>query len=292
MSEQANIYLNGEFLPEKEARISVMDRGFLFGDGVYEVIPCYSGKLFRLDHHLSRLDDSLAGIRMANPHDHATWRSILEKLVAQQPHPCSEQSIYLQVTRGSTGKRDHAIPKGIQPTVFAMTMPFAEPDPKLADEGVSAVTRDDIRWHYCNIKAITLLANVLVKQEARDQGAIEAILVRDGIAHEGAASNLFIVENGVITTPPKGRCLLPGITRDLVLELARKEKLPCREEEISEQRLQRADELWLTSSTKEVVPVTHLNDLPIGSGKPGPMFRQIAALYADYKTFIKAGPRT
>jgi D-alanine transaminase len=289
MNEQTKVYLNGEFLPRREARISVMDRGFLFGDGVYEVIPCYSGKLFRLEHHLSRLDDSLAGIRMASPHDHAEWRSILEELVAQQP--CSEQSIYLQVTRGSTGERDHAIPRGIQPTVFAMAMPFEEPDPQLAEEGVSAVTLDDIRWRLCNIKAITLLANVLVKQEARDQGAIEAILIRDGIAHEGAASNLFMVENGVITTPPKSRFLLPGITRDLVLELAQREKLPCREEAVSEQRLQQMDELWLTSSTKEVIPVTHLNDRPIGNGRPGPMFRQMAALYADYKARIKAGTR-
>ncbi|HHH39855.1 MAG TPA: D-amino acid aminotransferase [Sedimenticola sp.] len=287
METSTNIYLNGEFLPREEARITVMDRGFLFGDGVYEVIPCYSGRLFRLGHHLKRLDDSLAGIRMENPHGAARWREILEALVAQQP--CTEMSLYLQVTRGSTGGRDHAIPRGIPPTVFAMTMPFEEPDPKLALEGVKAVTLDDLRWHLCNIKAITLLANVLAKQEARDQGAVEAILVRDGLAHEGAASNLFIVEQGVVTTPPKSHNLLPGITRDLVLELALRKGIPAREEEITEQRLVQADELWLTSSTKEVIPVTHLNDNPVGNGRPGPMFQRMASLYADYKARIKAG---
>jgi len=280
------VYLNGAYLPLADARVSVMDRGFLFGDGVYEVIPVYSGRLFRLSHHLQRLDDSLGGIRMTNPLSHGDWKEMLEKLVEQEPG--SNQSVYLQVTRGAAEKRDHAIPKSITPTVFAMTSPMTDPDPKLAQEGVAAFTLDDLRWKLCDIKAITLLANVLLRQEAGDRGGKEAILIRDGVAMEGAASNLFIVKNGIITTPPKSRFLLPGITRDLVLELAEEKGLPFREAEITEHALRTADEVWLTSSTKEIMPVTRLDNQVIGNGRPGPLFRKVSELYAANKQKLKA----
>lgn len=284
---QPKVYLNGEFLPAEEAHISVMDRGFLFGDGVYEVIPCYGGRLFRLAHHLERLEHSLQGIRMANPLSHPAWQEILERLIEQLPG--EDQSVYLQVTRGASSKRDHAIPEGIEPTIFIMTSPAVYADPAKIGSGVAAITLQDNRWHRCNIKAITLLANVLLRSDAVDQGAAEAILIRDGNAMEGAASNLFIIADGVIITPPKSEHLLPGITRDLILELASTNDTPFNEAEISEQRLKDADEIWLTSSTKEIMPVIELDGVRVGNGKPGPIFLKMSGLYADYKSRLQAG---
>lgn len=285
--QQPEVYLNGDFLPPGEARIPVMDRGFLFGDGVYEVIPCYGGRLFRLEHHLQRLDNSLHAIRMDNPLDRKAWQSILEQLTGQLPG--SDQSVYLQVTRGSSGQRDHAIPTGITPTVFAMTQPAIYPDATTLAQGIKAVTLTDNRWGRCDIKAITLLANVLLRSEANDRDAAEAILIRDGKAIEGAASNLFIVQAGVIITPPKSPQLLPGITRDLVLELAQSHGMPWREQEISEAMLEAADEIWVTSSTKEVMAVVTLNGRAVGNGAPGPIYARMAGLYGDYKAQLQAG---
>ncbi|MCP3671379.1 MAG: D-amino acid aminotransferase [Gammaproteobacteria bacterium] len=282
-----NVYLNGEFLPLQEARISVMDRGFLFGDSIYEVIPAYTGRLFRLPHHLERLNNSLHGIRMQNPMSDGEWSSMLERLVAQNPQ--QDQSVYLQVTRGAAGRRDHAIPDALDATVFAMAAPLYDPDPALARDGTSAITLDDIRWRLCNIKSTALLANVLLKQQAKDSGAIESILIRDGNAMEGAASNLFIVSAGELITPPKSNFLLPGITRDLILELAVKHGLTHSERNITEAELRSADEIWLTSSTKEIMPVTTLDHTQVGSGTPGPVYQQMSQLYADYKERIKQG---
>jgi D-alanine transaminase len=283
----AEIYLNGHFLPPQQGQISVMDRGFLFGDGVYEVIPCYGGRLFRLEEHLHRLDNSLHAIRMRNPLERDEWRAILERLIGQLPG--ADQSIYLQVTRGSSGQRDHAIPAGIAPTVFVMTQPAVYPDPTTLATGIKAITLADNRWLRCDIKAITLLANVLLRSEALDQGAGEAILIRDGQATEGAASNLFIVQAGELLTPPKSDRLLPGITRDLVLELAQQHGLPAAEREISEAMLNSADEIWVTSSTKEVTPVVELNGRPVGNGTPGPIYTRMAACYGEYKALLQAG---
>ncbi len=281
----SNVYLNGSFLPLSQAQISVMDRGFLFGDSIYEVIPAYSGRLFRLPHHLQRLNNSLQAIRMQNPMSDSEWTSMLEQLVAQQPG--QDQSVYLQVTRGPAEQRDHTIPEKTKATVFAMSSPMHDPDPTVV--GISAITLDDIRWRLCNIKATTLLANVLLKQEAKDAAAVESILIRDGNAMEGAASNLFIVLAGELITPPKSNYLLPGITRDLILELAEKNGLPHAERDITEPQLRSADEVWLTSSTKEIMPVTRLDQHPVGNGKPGPVYQQMSALYSEYKERIKQG---
>ncbi len=281
------IYLNGSFLPLKEAKISVMDRGFLFGDSIYEVIPSYNGRLFRLPHHLERLNNGLKAIHMKNPLSEQEWGSILERLVQQNPE--QDQSIYLQVTRGAADQREHTIPENVEATVFAMASPIHDPDPALAETGVSAITLDDVRWKLCNIKATTLLANVLLKQQAKKANAIEAILIRDGKAMEGAASNLFIVLDGELITPPKSNYLLPGITRDLILELAVKNSLHNAERNITEAELRNADEVWLTSSTKEIMPVTKLDGQPIGTAQPGPAYWQMAKLYADYKERIKQG---
>ncbi len=288
MSEtHGNVYLNGRFLPLAEARIPVMDRGFLFGDSVYEVIPAYAGQPFRLPHHLQRLDDSLHAIRMQNPMTAEAWGDMLERLLAQRPG--SDQSVYLQVTRGADTGRDHAIPAGITPTVFAMASPMPPVNPKYARDGIKAITLDDIRWRLCNIKTTALLANVLLRQQAVDQAAMEAILIRDGNATEGAASNLFVVRNNVLITPPKSRFLLPGITRDLILELADKAGVAYAEQEISEQELNSADEVWLTSSTKEIMPVTDLDGKAVGAGVPGPLFQKMTQLYSEYKERVKAG---
>lgn len=281
------VYLNGEFLALADARVSVLDRGFLFGDSIYEVIPVYAGRPFRLLQHLQRLDDSLRAIRMITPLSTTEWREMLERLIRERPD--SDQSIYLQVTRGAAEGRDHAIPEGIFPTVFAMSTPLPPPDPRLLATGIKAITLDDIRWRLCNIKATTLLANVLMRQQAKDVDAMEAILIRDGLATEGAASNLFIVVDGVLITPPKSNFLLPGITRDLVLELAVNTGIPCQEQSIPEQELMTANEVWLTSSTKEIMPVTRLNEGIVADGKPGPLFREASRLYGEYKERVKAG---
>ena len=282
---KSNVYLNGSFLPLEEAQISVMDRGFLFGDSIYEVIPAYSGRLFRLPHHLQRLDNSLQAIRMQNPMSDSEWTSMLEQLVAQSPG--HDQSIYLQVTRGAAEQRDHTIPDNTRATVFAMSSPMHDPNPTMA--GINAITLDDIRWRLCNIKATTLLANVLLKQQAKDANAVESILIRDGNAMEGAASNLFIVLAGELITPPKSNFLLPGITRDLILELAEKNGLPHSEQDITEAQLRTADEVWLTSSTKEIMPVTRLDQNLVGDGTPGPVYQHMSGLYSEYKERIKQG---
>jgi D-alanine transaminase len=276
----AIVYLNDSYLPAEEACIPVLDRGFIFGDGVYEVVPAYHGKLFRLDEHLTRLENSLAAVRIPNPHSRGQWQDILQSLV--EKNGSGDQSVYLQVTRGPA-KRDHALPQHPTPTVFAMSNPLVPPTQEVLDQGVAAITLDDIRWQHCHIKAISLLPNVLLRQQALEADAAEAILIRDGLATEGAASNLFIVLDGVLVTPPKGPQLLPGITRDLVLELAAKADIPHKEANIPQEDLLRASEIWLTSSTKEILPVTHLNEKSVGGGKPGPGFQRMIALYQDYK---------
>lgn len=283
------VYLNGQFLPITEARISVLDRGFLFGDGVYEVIPAYGRNLLRLDLHLQRLQNSLDGIRLQNPLTNQAWQGMLEQLVLLNQHDNQDQSIYLQVTRGVAAERDHRFPEQVQPTVFAMSHLMPAVSKAQAEEGIEAVTLDDIRWRACNIKTTALLANTLLRQQASDKGAGEAILIRDGYATEGSASNVFVVVNGVIMTPPTGPLLLPGITRDLVLELARTHNLPCQEHEISETELRAADEIWITSSTREIVPVLMLDGDVVGSGAAGPVWHQMIDIYQHYKQLLRDG---
>ncbi len=279
------VFLNGSYLPADEACVSVLDRGFVFGDGVYEVIPVYGGRLFRLEHHLERLDHSLDGIRLENPLSHARWQATLEDLVERNGG--GDQSLYLQVTRGSA-RRDHAFPRDVQPTVFAMSSPLGTPAPELR-EGIDAITLEDIRWKLCNIKAIALLPNILLRQQALDQGAAEAIMLRDGEVTEGAAANVFMVRNGTVVTPPKSNLLLPGITRDLVVELCARHNLPCEERAIDEGELRRADEIWVTSSTKEALPVTRLDGAPVGEGTPGPVWRQMVEYYHAYQEAFRRG---
>ncbi|MDT8383798.1 MAG: D-amino acid aminotransferase [Gammaproteobacteria bacterium] len=279
------VYLNGSFLPAEQACVPVLDRGFIFGDGVYEVIPAYGGKLFRLEEHLQRLQNSLDAVRIPNPHDTDAWVTLLDALVAHNGG--GEQSLYLQVTRGCA-QRDHAMPAQPTPTVFAMCNPLKPPATEIIENGVAAITLDDIRWQRCHIKAISLLPNILLRQEALDQNAAEAILIRDGLATEGAASNLFAVLDGVLCTPPTGPFLLPGITRDLILELAAANDIAHCEQSISRLDLQQADEVWLTSSTREILPVTRLDNTVVADGRPGPLFKRMLALYQDYKQQLRS----
>lgn len=275
MTEQ--VYLNGEYLPLAEAKVSVLDRGFLFGDGVYEVIPAYNGRLFRLEEHIARLNNSLAGIRLPMPQSVADWDAIFQPLLEGD----KDQYIYLQITRGYAPKRDHGFPEQVMPTVFAMCSeikPFAG-----RFNGIKAVTLDDTRWQLCNIKAITLLANILLRQEALDQGAAEAILVKNGYVSEGAASNLFVVIEGELITPPKNNEILPGITRDVILELAEANGIPYKEDIIALEALQTASEVWVASSTREILPVVELDGTPVGDGKPGPVWQRMDALLQAYK---------
>jgi D-alanine transaminase len=271
------VYLNGTYLPVNEAKISVMDRGFLFGDGVYEVIPAYGGVLFRLDGHLERLNNSLSSIRLPNPHTSAQWREILSGLLTKGV----DQSVYLQVTRGSAPKRDHAFPEPITPTVFAMVSninPHRD-----ADNGLKAISQEDNRWHMCDTKAITLLANVLLRQQAIDHHCAEAILFKGGYLTEGAASNVFAVVDGVLVTPPKSPNILPGITRDIILEIAAANNIPHSERAITKTEMETASELWITSSSREIIPITELDGRIIGTGKPGPVWRTFYALFQQYK---------
>ncbi len=274
------VYLNGEFVPLDQAQVPVLDRGFIFGDGVYEVVPVYRKTPFRLEEHLRRLDNSLRSIRIDNPCTPDEWQTIISQLIERNAGP--DQSVYLQVTRG-VAKRDHGFPENFLPTVFGMSNPMSEPDPEQIKQGGCAITLDDTRWQHCDIKAVTLLANILLRQQAIDAGCIEAILIRDGEVTEGAASNVFVVHNKLIRTPPKDSRVLPGITRDVVIELARSNGLTCEEKAISGAELQSADEIWITSSTREIMPITLLDGKVVGNGKAGAMWQQLYALYQQHK---------
>ncbi len=277
------VYLNGEFMPLENARVPVLDRGFIFGDGVYEVIPAYSRHPFRLAEHLKRLQNSLDGIRLANPMSDLEWQALIAEIIARNDG--EDQSVYFQVTRG-VAKRDHAFPKGVKPTVFMMSTPLTTPAQELVDGGVHAITATDFRWLKCDVKSISLLGNCLLRQSAVDADATEAVLFRDGYLTEASASNVFIVRNGTLLAPPKNHLVLPGITYDVVLELAHANGMSVEIREISEQEVKTANEIWVTSSTKEVLAVTTLDERTVGSGKPGAVFKKMHRLYQDYKRTV------
>jgi len=282
----SKVYLNGDFVAADQAKVSVFDRGFVFGDGIYEVIPVYGSRPFRLPQHLRRLQTNLDAVHIANPHSSAEWSDIIATLINGIDTP--DQAIYFQITRG-VAPRDHAYPDNTKPTVFAYSKALSYPGKAELTKGVSAITTADIRWRRCDIKSIALLGNVILRQQAVEQGAAEAILLRDDHVTEGAASNIFVVKDGVLYTPPKNEQILPGVTRDLVVELANTNAIDCREASVSLELLCSADEVWLTSSTKELLPIVQIDNTEVGNGKPGPMHKRMFDLYQAYKKDFRSG---
>jgi len=282
------VYLNGEYQPAATACVSILDRGFMFGDGVYEVIPVYSGSPFRFQQHMQRLQHSLDAVSIKNPLAEDEWASIINRLFENN---CKQQDafIYLQITRGVMKKRDHAYSSDMQPSILVMCQSHEYLVQDKNTPGIKAVTLEDNRWADCHIKSINLLPNVMLKQQAIDQGASEAILIRDGFAIEGSASNLFIVKDEVVRTPPKTRYMLGGITRDVIIELCHANKIIVQEKDVSEDELHDADEIWMTSSTKEIMPVTLLNQHKVGKGEVGYRWLQLLEYYQDYKHTVMRG---
>ena len=279
MNISPTAYINGTYLPLSEARISPMDRGFLFADSVYEVIPAYGGRFFRLDEHLQRLRRSLEGIGLKADIPDTELRSIVENV--KDRNGSGDIAVYIQISRGAPATRDlRSTPE--QPTVFATSIAPKGVTEEVREHGVAAATTADIRWGSCHIKSTALLANVIAMQEAGD-GAVEAILIRDGLLTEGGSSNVFVVRDRRVTTAPRDRRILAGITRDVVLEILAQVGIEASEEEVPENDLRKADEVWITSSTREVWPVTTLDGSPVGEGRPGPVWQSVHEHYQRVK---------
>lgn len=259
----------------------------MFGDGIYEVIPVYSRRAFRLPEHLARLEASLQAIRIDNPHNSSQWSSLIGKII--ECNPWEDQSIYLQVSRG-VAPREHQFPQGLAPTVFIMANSLVTPSKAQIERGGSAIVLADFRWLHCEVKSVSLLGNCWLRTLAADRGCIEAILVRDGLVTEASSSNVFIVKDGVVFTPPKSNLILPGITYDVVLEILRANAMAHQVRMVSEAELRTADEIWVTSSSKEVFPITTLDSAPVGhgenAGKPGPVFGRAYAHYQVFKATV------
>ncbi len=273
-------YLNGEYLPLAAARISPLDRGFLFGDAVYEVVPVYGGRPFRLREHLDRLNRSLAALRMGPPRSHFEWAEICARLLAQDGG--RESHIYIQVSRGAEIGRNHAWPEGMEPTLFAYVTALQPTPPRLLEHGVAAITAADTRWARRDIKSTALLANILLKKLAADAGAFETIMLENGELTEGSSTTVHVILGGVIHAPPNGSHILPGTTRDVVTELALRQSLGIDNSRVTEDMLRSADEIWLTFATRGMLPVTSLDGLPVGNGDPGPLFKRMYAAFLDY----------
>jgi D-alanine transaminase len=272
-------------MPVEEATISVMDRGFLFGDGVYEVIPVFANKLLRLDEHLKRLHNSLNRISLPNPHNNEEWAEIFSGLLNK--NDAEDSAVYLQISRGVYAKRDLTIKAGHPPTIFAMVLQVTPPDTEIVTAGISVITVDDFRWGACDIKSTSLVASVMLKQQAVAAGVEDAILIKNHMLSEGTASNVFIVKNDVLITPPTGHKLLPGITRDLVIEIAKNNTILVEEREVKEAELYSADEIWMTSSMREIAPVIRLNGEAVGAGAAGEMWKRVVDLYQQYKQQLR-----
>ncbi len=281
-------YLNGEFVPLREARISPLDRGFLYSDGVYEVMPVYGSRPFRFQAHAERLTRSLAGIRMEDPHTRDEWRKILSTLIAV--NGTGDVYVYWQVTRGAEYGRNHAPLPRIQRTVFAFCAPLPVTAAAVLENGVECITAQDTRWAQCDIKSVSLLANVLLRQLAVDADAAETILLRDGELMEASSSAVHVVMDGVIVSPPNSHRILPGTTRSAMEEVAAGAGIPYRSERVREPQLRTADEIWISAATREVQPVTRLDGKPVGTGKPGPLWRRLYEHWTRYKQELAGKP--
>lgn len=281
-------YLNGEFLPLRAARISPLDRGFLYSDGVYEVMPVYAGRPFRFEAHADRLSRSLAGIRMEDPHTRAEWRELLSSLISRNGG--GDQYVYWQVTRGAEYGRNHAPLPQIPRTVFAFCAPLPVVPATVLENGVACVTAQDTRWAQCDIKSVSLLANVLLRQLAVDAGAAETILLRDGELMEASSSAVHVVIDGVIVSPPNSQRILPGTTRSAMEEVASQAGIPYRSARVSERELRSAAEIWLSAATREVQAVTLLDGAAVGSGKPGPLWKRMRQQWVNYTQQLAGAP--
>ncbi len=268
-------YLNGDFQPLANARVSPLDRAFLFGDAVYEVVPVYGGRPFRLREHLDRLNRSLAGVRMSPPRTHEEWQAICLGLVERNGG--GDQYLYLQVSRGAAPDRSHAWPDALAPTLFAYTSALEPLSAKLLEQGVAAISTEETRWARRDIKSTALLANVLLKKLAIDAGAYETIMLEQGFLTEGSSTTVHVVSGASIHTPANSPAILPGTTRDVVMEIAARLNIPCVSGPVSEATLRSADEIWLAFSTRGILPVTRLDGVPVGTGKPGPLFARVHA---------------
>jgi len=276
------VYLNGKFILKSEAFISVMDRGFLFGDGIYEVFPVYNGLILGLESHLKRLQEGLDAINIVNPYDKKKWTSIINELISYHQEK-NKQAIYLQVSRGCDDDRKHTHDK-LNPTVYMQSSPFKSPTKSDLLKGSAAITRDDIRWSQCNTKTTSLLANIMFAQEAKNHSVEEVILIRDGTVTECSSSNLFLVKNNCIYTHPKGPYILPGITREIIIDCAKYCDIKVKEVAFNKDSLMVADEVWISSSTREVVPIVCIDDKLINNGKVGETWSLIYDRYQAIKS--------
>jgi len=277
-------HLNGQTLPLCDAKVSVLDRGFLFGDGIYEVLPVYGRRIFRFDEHMARLERSLAKLRIGNPHGREDWLAIARELIAA--HPADDQVVYIEITRG-VAPREHTMVEGVAPTVFVMTNPMKPPTPEQRHQGVACITARDFRWERCDIKSVSLLGNVMSRQMSADRGAVETVMFRDGWLTEASASNVWVVHEGALLGPPKSEYLLEGIRVDLLAELCEDCGIAFNLRPLSEADVLAADELLLSSATKEVLPVTRLDGELVGHGalrgKPGPVYGRLYEAYQRAK---------
>lgn len=274
------VYLNGAMTPLSEAKIPVLDRGFIFGDGVYEVIPIYGRKLFRSEQHMARLFRSLASIQIPNPHTKEQWMALIYNVI--NAYPADDQMVYVQVTRG-VAKRAHAFPKEVTPTVFIMTNTIVPPSAAVREMGVACVSMEDKRWLRCEIKSVSLLGNVLAAQHAAEHDAVESVQFRDGFLTEASASNVWMVKDGQLMGPPKDNLILEGIRYGLIEELCAAEGIPLQARRITRAEVFGADEVLLSSATKEILPVTSMDGQAIGNGKPGPIYKKLYAAYQAAK---------
>ena len=276
------VYLNGDFIRLGDAKISVLDRGFVFGDGIYEVVPVYCGKPFRMAEHIARLQRSLKAIRIETGHDDAWWAQLFEEMIRRTKAATASVSenvmIYLQVTRG-VARRDHPFPAGVTPTVFCMVSPFKRPSSVQRTQGLATISLPDVRWLYCHIKSVSLLGNVLAKQAAVDASVDEVIQFRDNVLSEGASSNIWVVKNGVLRAPEPNHLILEGVRYRFIESLARQSDIPFESRPVSRQEVETADELMLSSATKEILPIVTLDGRAVGTGKPGPVYQVLRAAY-------------
>ena len=276
------VYLNGNFIEKDKAFVSVMDRGFLFGDGVYEVFPAYNRKIIGLDSHLNRLQDGLDAISIQNPHTKNEWKDLINKIISFDSSN-QNQAIYLQISRGSDENRKHTYGE-LKPTVYIQSSAINPREKSTLLNGLSAITREDIRWLKSNTKATSLLANTLYAQEAKNNDAEETILYRDGIVTEASSSNVFIVKSNCIYTHPKGPNILPGITREKVIECAKINNFNVEESSFTKEQLMNADEVWISSSTREIIPITIIDGIQISDGFAGPIWSEVYDQYQSLKS--------